>query len=351
MANDRVTSLQVAQVAGVSQSAVSRVFTPGASASKDTREKVLRIAKELGYRPNILARAMITGKSRIIGLVVAYLDNQFYPLAVERLSVALQEKGYHVLVFMSSQEIQSVEDIMKEILDYQVDGIVLASVSMSSDLAARCNDHGIPVVLFNRDQDDDGMCSVTTDNYRGSWEIASHFVVTGHTRIGYIAGFEGATTQRDRELGFRDALEEAGLSLAFREVGGFDYDQARTAALEMFAGRNRPDAAFICNDHMAFAVMDVLRSKLELRIPEDVSIAGFDDVPIAAWPAYDLTSYRQPINRMIAQTVDALLTRIDDSSVPPHKYKLEGELILRGSTRNTRELSVPSTRGRTHDTI
>ena len=336
MANDRITSLEVAKGAGVSQSAVSRVFTPGASVSKITREKVLRAARELGYRPNVLARAMITGKSRIIGLVVAYLDNQFYPLAVEKLSVALQARGYHVLVFMASHDMGSVEDVMKEILDYQVDGIVLASVSMSSDLAARCDDHGIPVVLFNRDQDDTRMCSVTTDNYQGSREIAAHFAEMGHTRIGYIAGFEGATTQRDRELGFRNALEEAGITLAFREVGGFDYVQARAAALEMFAGRNRPDAAFVCNDHMAFAVMDALRSKLELRIPEDVSIAGFDDVPIAAWPAYDLTSYRQPINRMIAQTVDTLLTRIDDSSVPPNKCKLAGELILRGSTRNTR---------------
>ena len=337
MADDRITSIEVARRAGVSQSAVSRVFTPGASASKGTREKVLRAADELGYRPNALARAMITGKSRIIGLVVAYLENQFYPLVVERLSVALQAKGYHVLVFMASQTVGDIQDVMKEILDYQVDGIVLASVSMSSELAARCNDHGIPVVLFNRDQDDEGMCSVTTDNYRGSREIAAHFAGMGHTRIGYIAGFEGASTQRDRELGFRNALEDAGLSLAFREVGGFEYRMARAAALEMFAGRDRPDAAFVCNDHMAFAVMDALRSKLGLRIPEDVSIAGFDDVPIAAWPAYDLTSYRQPINRMIAQTVETLLTRIGDSSAPPRKVKLEGELILRSSTRNTKE--------------
>ena len=337
MANDRITSLQVARRAGVSQSAVSRVFTPGASVSKGTREKVRRAAEELGYRPNVLARAMITGKSRIIGLVVAYLDNQFYPLAMERLSVALQAKGYHVLVFMAAQTTGDVQDVMKEILDFQVDGIVLASVSMSSELAARCDDHGIPVVLFNRDQDDERMCSVTTDNYRGSQEIATHFAKMGHRRIGYIAGFEGATTQRDRELGFRDALEDAGLSLAFREIGGFEYGLARAAALEMFAGHDRPDAAFVCNDHMAFAVMDALRFKLGLRIPEDVSIAGFDDVPIAAWPAYDLTSYRQPINRMVAQTVETLLTRIGDPSVPPHKVKLEGELILRGSTRNTKE--------------
>lgn len=334
MPGERVTSLQVAQRAGVSQSAVSRVFTPGASVSKATREKVTRAAEELGYRPNVLARAMITGRSRIIGLVVAYLENQFYPDVVERLSVALQDQGYHVLVFMSSPTVGDVQDVMRQIIDYQVDGIVLASVSMSSVLAGRCRDHGIPVVLFNREQDDPGMSTVTTNNYLGGRMIAAHFAAAGHKKIGYIAGLEEASTQRDREAGFRDGLEEAGLKLFAREVGEFKYAGARIAALEMFAGRNRPDAVFVCNDYMAFAVMDVIRFKLDLRIPEDVAVAGFDDVPVAAWPAYDLTSYRQPIRRLVASTVDLLLRRIENRDAPPERIRHDGELMLRGSTIN-----------------
>ncbi len=337
MANDRVTSLQVAKKAGVSQSAVSRVFTPGASVSKATRDKVLRAAEQLGYRPNVLARAMITGKSRIIGLVVAYLDNQFYPEAVERLSVALQEQGYHVLVFMAASTVGDVEPVMREIMDYQVDGIVLASVSMSSHLAALCAEAGIPVVLFNRAQEDGRLCSVTTNNYLGGRAIAEHFVDLGHTNIGYIAGFEEASTQIDRERGFVDGLREAGLELSVREVGGFEYAIARAAAFEMFTGPNRPTAAFVANDHMAFAVMDVLRFKLGLSIPGDVSIAGFDDVPIASWPAYDLTTYRQPINRMVARTVETLLSRIADAEVAPERIEIEGEFIVRGSTRTLKE--------------
>lgn len=335
MAGERITSLQVAQRAGVSQSAVSRVFTPGTSVSKATREKVMRAAEDLGYRPNVLARAMITGKSRIIGLVVAYLDNQFYPEVVERLSVALQTKGYHVLVFISRNTADDVQNVMTEILDYQVDGIVLASVSMSSELAKRCHEHGIPVVLFNRVQDDPGMSSVATNNHLGGRAIAALFAKAGHRKIGYIAGMEQASTQRDREAGFREGLEEAGLPLAARELGNFEYGQARAAALEMFAGRDYPDAVFVCNDHMAFAAMDVIRSKLGLRIPEDVAVAGFDDVPIAAWPAYDLTSYRQPINRLVARTVEILMRRIDDRDAAPENVELDGELMLRGSTINT----------------
>ena len=335
MASDptsKVTSLDVARLAGVSQSAVSRVFTPGASASKRTVAKVREAAAELGYRPNVLARAMITGKSRIIGLVVAYLDNYFYPLAIERLSIELQKQGYHVLVFMASNTVGDVQTVMMEILDYQVDGIVLASVSMSSVLAGRCDDLGIPVVLFNRNQADPRLAGVVTDNAEGGRQVAHHLVAGGARRIGYIAGFEGASTQIEREKGFRAGLAEAGAVLHDRGVGNFHHDQARAAALEMFAGRDRPDAVFVCNDHMAFAVMDVLRGKLGLDVPGDVAVAGFDDVPIAAWAAYDLTSFRQPLDAMVARTVETLMERIADDTVPPRQHVLPGRLVARGST-------------------
>ena len=267
MGNDKVTSQDVAKLAGVSQSAVSRVFTPGASASKRTVEKVREAALELGYRPNVLARSLITGRSRIIGLVVAYLENQFYPEAVERLSVALQAKGYHVLVFMASATVGDVDAVMQEILDYQVDGIVLASVSMSSSLASQCHAFGIPVVLFNRDQDDPRLNSVTTDNRAGGRALADHLTGLGRTRIAYLAGFEGASTQRDREAGFREGLAAAGQELFAREVGNFSQAETRDATRAMFGRAERPDAVFACNDHMAFAAMDVLRFELGLRVP------------------------------------------------------------------------------------
>jgi DNA-binding LacI/PurR family transcriptional regulator len=332
--SEKVTSLQVALRAGVSQSAVSRVFTPGASASKSTIDKVRRAAAELGYRPNALARAMITGKSRIIGLVVAYLDNHFYPVVIEKLSVALQEKGYHVLVFMAASTVDDVQAVMQEILDYQVDGIVLASVAMSSDLATQCRANGIPVVLFNRDQDDERLSSVTTDNVAGGRRVAEQLIATGHRRIAYVAGDEGTSTQRDRELGFRSALAAAGQVLHARGVGNFEHPATRAATLAMFAGPDRPDAVFAANDHMAFAVLDTLRSELGIAVPGEVSVIGFDDVPIAAWPAYDLSSYRQPVNQMVAETVTTLIERIGTPETEPRRLRLEGRLILRGSSRN-----------------
>ena len=332
--SSRVTAEQVAQRAGVSQSAVSRVFTPGASASPRTADKVRRAAAELGYRPNVLARAMVSGKSRIIGLVVAYLQNHFYPEALEKLSNELQEQGYHVLVFMASQTAGNIDKVVDEILDYQVDGIIAASVALSSDLTERCRAAGVPIVLFNRSQDGDEISAVTSDNRAGGRKAAEFLLAGGHERIGYIAGWEGASTQRDREAGFLDGLASAGRNLHARTSGSFDTEKARNAAREMFADpTDRPDAVFVANDHMAFAVMDVLRSELGLNVPNDVSVIGYDDVPVAAWPAYSLTTVRQPANRMVAHTVEIILDKIDNANVEPRQVRIDGPLIVRGSAR------------------
>ena len=333
---EKVTSLQVAERAGVSQSAVSRVFTPGASASKKTIEKVRKAAEELGYRPNSLARAMVSGRSRIIGLVVAYLENHFYPEALEILSNALQEQGYHVLVFMTSQRPGNIDDVVEEILDYQVDGIVTASVSMSSNLTRRCIQAGVPVVQFNRFQEGLDITCVTSDNYEGGREMAQFLVAGGHEKIAYIAGWEGASTQRDREAGFRAGLAEQGSALFAREVGNFDSDQARNAANAMFGvpAAERPDAVFVANDHMAFAVMDELRFGLGLKVPEDVSVVAFDDVPPSSWRAYDLTTMRQRANLMVTETVDALMAHIEKpSKFKPRTIAIKAPLIIRGSAR------------------
>ena len=333
MSTRKVTSQDVARRAGVSQSAVSRVFTPGASFSEKTAIKVHKAADELGYRPNVLARSLITGRSRIIGLVVAYLENYFYPEALEKLSNALQAEGYHLLIFLVPRTADDIEDILQEIVDYQVDGIVLASVALSSQLATRCRAAGIPVVLFNRSQDGPQLPTVTSDNYSGGHEIARFLAAGGHCRFGYIAGWEGASTQRDREAGYRAGLREAGFEICAREVGNYQFAVAQEAARRMFAGADRPDAVFVANDHMAFAAMDVLRFEIGLRIPDDVSVIGFDDVPPAAWRAYDLTTVRQEASAMVAETVRMLRANIEDPDTPPRNVCLPARLIPRTSAR------------------
>lgn len=330
--NAPVTALDVARLAGVSQSAVSRVFTPGASASKRTISKVKAAAEQLGYRPNPLARAMITGRTRIIGLLVAYLENQFYPMALERLSRVLQAEGYHILVFMAENHTEQVSEVVQELIDYRVDGIITASVGLSNDITSRLSALGIPVVMFNRGQDDDALSEVTSDNIAGGRRAAEFLIAAGHERIAHIMGWQGSSTGRDRATGFRLAMEEAGRRPHAFVDGMYDRQTAAAAARDLCRAGTRPDAIFVGNDHMAFAVMDELRFGLNLSIPGDVSVIGYDDVPMAAWPSYALTTIRQPVNRMVAATVEALLGHLSGDRTP-RKIRIDSPLIIRGSAR------------------
>ncbi len=329
MAKPSVTSTDVARLANVSQSAVSRTFTSGASVSDSTRSKVLAAAETLGYRPNALARSLISGRSHIVGLVVAYLENHFYSIVIERLSRALQARGYHVLLFMTEPGQQ--DKVIGDILQYQIDGVVLASVTLSSQIAEECAALGVPVVLFNRYIADAQASSVTSDNVDGGYKLARFLVAKGFQRIAYIAGQENASTNLDREQGFVQGLAESGQRLWKREVGDYLFEGAAEAARRLLQSDERPDAIFVANDHMAFAVMDVIRSEFGLRIPADISVVGYDDVPEAAWPAYDLTTVEQPVDEMITAAAEILLEQMEHKVVNPAHRVAEARLVVRGS--------------------
>ena len=167
-----------------------------------------------------------------------------------------------------------------------------ASAAMSSDLAARCEASGVPVVLINRYQDDPRLSAVTSDNIAGGRLVAEFLIAGGHQRIAHIAGWEGASTQRDRERGFLLGLAEAGREMFAREVGNFHYDSTQEAARRMFSKSEIPDAVFVANDHMAMATMECIRDEFGLQVPEDVSIVGYDDVGLASWPSFSSSADR-----------------------------------------------------------
>ena len=325
------TSADVARRAGVSQSAVSRTFSPDGSVSDEMRTRVLAAATQLGYRPNALARAMISGRSRLIALLVAYLDNHFYPLVLEQLSRALQARDYHVLLFMTDPGNQDL--VVQKMLQYQVEGIVMASATLSSSLARECARTGTPVVLFNRYVPSLPASSVTSDNIEGGRQVAQFLVAGGHERIAFIAGQEDSSTSRDREAGFYKGMAECGVTVFARVVGGYRFDGAADAARLLFADTVKPDAIFVANDHMAFAVMDILRGTFGLRIPEDVSIVGYDDVPEAGWGGYALTTVSQPSAAMVEATVSILLEQVENRVVRKRAAVLPCRLVVRGSAR------------------
>ncbi len=327
-----VTSSQVAEHAGVSQSAVSRTFTPGASISPKTRAKVLAAAKDLGYRPNAIARSLITNRSRIIAVVMAYLENLFYPDVLEELGRRLSAENYHMLLFTGFKDRDS-DPVFDQLMQYRVDGIILASTSLSSELAAECAVAGIPVVLFNRTTERDETSSVTTRNREGGRLLGEFLVAGGHTSFGYIAGLENSSTNRDRFGGFQEALAGHGFNDIAVRTGNYSRTEAEAAARELLALPNRPEAIFVANDHMAVAAMDVARYEFGLAIPGDLSIVGYDDVGPARWPSYGITSVTQPIESMVEATVDMLMDQIHSGEIEPQHKVLSGELIVRSSAR------------------
>jgi len=337
MARRKVTSIDVAREAGVSQSAVSRAFTPGASVAAETKERVHKAAISLGYRPNAIARSLITRRSHMIGMAVSYLDNHFYPELVQGISDQCQKRGYHVLLFTAGEG-DAANTELQRALDYQIDGLVLASVSLSSEIANRCHAAGIPVVMVNRVSDAPTASKITGSNELGGRTIAHFLVEGGHRRIAYLAGIEETSTNRDRERGFLAGLAEKNVALHARAVGNYDADQAAKGAVAMMQTPAPPDAIFCANDHMAIAVMDALRHDLGMRVPDDVSIVGFDNVGPAQWPTYSITSFSQPVDAMIEATSETLFEAIEAAvegeAFEAESIELPGALIVRGSSKN-----------------
>jgi DNA-binding LacI/PurR family transcriptional regulator len=341
MAQKNITSDDVAKLAKVSQSAVSRTFTPGASVSEKTRSKVLAAAKKLSYRPNAIARTLVTQQSRVIGVVVAHLDNPLYLDVLESLSKRLQREGLHVLLFMADAE--DADQILQEILQYQVQGILMASVTLSSGLAEECADLGIPVVLFNRIVPGTHASTVSSDNFGGGQRIGRFLLRGGHEKIAYIAGQEESSTNRDREGGFLSALQDAKFDCWQREVGNYDFEEAADATRRLMSGSEVPDAIFVASDAMAISVIDTLRNEYDMQLPDDISVVGYDNIPQAAWAAYSLTTVEQQFTAMIRIAVQTLLRQIQADQVTSESFVLPGDLVIRGSARIPPNLVIENT--------
>ena len=333
MGSVRITASDVARAAGVSQPTVSRVFNRSASVDPDKAERVRAVAKELGYIPNLVARSLNSGNSFRIGIVLAYLKNGFFGEALQRLSKALNAKGYSVTVYFAANRSDEVDAIVDDLLADQVDGIVLASISLSNELVSRVRKSGIPCVLFNRGQRDPDASMVMASNFEGARQATEFLIKAGHRRIAHLAGWREALNGVDRKNGFLAALETANLE----PVACFDCHFRRNVAMEetrrLMATATPPDAIFVATDHMAFGVLEVLREELGLRVPEDVSVIGYDDAPMAGWKTFDLTTVRQPLNRMIEATTALLLNEISDKERLPERIEIPGELVIRGSAR------------------
>ncbi|MDF0541769.1 LacI family DNA-binding transcriptional regulator [Sphingobium sp. H39-3-25] len=322
------TTYDVARLAGVSQSAVSRAFTDGASVSAKMRDKILQAADELGFRPNILARGL-TKKTKIVGVVCGDFDNPFFSTALDRLAAMFAVKGMRILLFPAEPD-TSADAQVSELLSYKVTSVILMAVSLSSDLAAECEAYGIPVVMFNRTAlASRDAFAVTGNNVAGGEAIARHFLATGRKRMAFIAGYPLSSTSAEREHAFMHTLSAAGAGPVRRVVGGYAREGAVAATRELLDDRAAvPDAIFCANDFMAIAVIETLRAEFGLRPGVDCAVAGFDNIPMASWPSFSLTTYSQPIEAMVSE-VERFVDGPESGSA--RHVIVDGELIIRQS--------------------
>lgn len=331
--NEQPTESDVARLAGVSQSAVSRAFTPGASIAERTRERVIEAAESLGYRPNILARSLVKRRSNIIALAIASLQNPFYAQMVTEISERLRSTGRNILLFTAGPD-GLADPSLENVLSFSVQAVITAATTVPPKLAKQCQKAGVPIVQINRDSDVPGISTVRGENRTAGEVIADYLISTHHKNFAFIAGTPFSTTSQARLDGFAARLKDKRQIEPRVEYGDYTFEGAARAARSLFDSAPRPDAIFCASDHMALAVLDVAQREYNLRVPEDVSIVGFDNIPEAGHSAFDLTTYSQPAGALAEEAIRI----IDDQIAHPRRrarlHEVKGDLIIRGSTRN-----------------
>ncbi len=328
----RVTSYDVARHAGVSQSAVSRCFKPGASVSKKMRTRVMKAAKELGYQPNAIARSLITRRSNMVAVVISQQTNLYYPEVLVELSQRFSERGVRVLLFTLEHE-SDIDVMLDQILQYQVDGVVEAA-RLSAKQIDLIEQRGIPLVFYNRSLRDRRVNAVCCDQAEGERSLVDGLVRAGHRSFGLISGPEDSAVSVERTQGALERLKELGINTVTVVSGDYGYESGANGLLELKEKVGTlPDAIICANDVMAIGCLDAARHRLGVKVPDDLSVVGFDGVGPAQWESYNLTTVSQPVGRMTDAAVSMILERVEQPELPPEKRTFSGILIDGGSAR------------------
>jgi LacI family transcriptional regulator len=306
-----VTSVDVAKHLGLSQSTVSRALRGDPSVAPATKERILSTARELGYVPDAAARMMVTRRTHAVGVVVADLTSPIYPVIVESLQNRLLERGYRMVLIRDPDVLPDPEAV--DVLDRAtVDGMIFVSARESSAAVRRVLERGTPVVLLSRDDPSVEVEAVLADDGGAGELVVSHLQTLGHKRIGVVTTLRDRSNGRDREDGFRAAMERHGLRVReewIRHIRLTHEDGVR-AAFEMLDSEDRPTALFCVTDAFAFAALDAA-AQLGIRVPDELSVMGFDDSGPAGWAFINLTTVHQPIPEMSYEAVDRLAGRIE----------------------------------------
>lgn len=325
------TSVDVARAAGVSQATVSRVLTGHPSVSADTRQRVQQAMAAIGYRPNLAARSMKTSRIDTVGVVVARLSNPIYPELLLHLGSALQTASKQMLVWHAES---GGEDAAVAAASHGVvDGVIFSAATSDSVAAVERIASRVPVVLVHRSVRRAKVDQVEVDNRAGGAQVASMFIAARKRRLAIVAGQRNISTVRSREDGFTARVQRVGLPAPLLvRVDHAGYEQGYSAGAEIAAAWPRCDAVFCVNDVIAFGCLDGLRDH-GIRCPEDIWVAGFDDVAMARWTSINLTTVAQPLRTMAEEATRLMLQRLEhrgaEMAASPQRVVLRPALIVR----------------------
>jgi len=342
IAKKSVTIKEVARAAGVSAQTVSRVLNERADVSAETRQRVQKVIADLGYSPNIIARSLIQGRSHTIGVVgygLSYYGPSRTLTGIERRA---NELGYSLLLsLMREPETSTGQNILDNLLMRKVDGIIWAIPEIGEQRAALLKTmHNIPVpVVFINMQPRPGLAVVAVDNFAGGCLAVEHLLAQGRRKVAVITGPDAWLESRQREEGWRSAMLASGLvdppALERLRVAGDWYPESGESGLQQLLSRDPSiDAVFAFNDQMALGALNAAQ-RLSRRVPADLAVVGFDDVPEASYFSPALTTLRQPLIELGSQAVRLLhhmLSLKDEEAFTPEQISLQPELIVRASS-------------------
>jgi len=304
VARSFVTAEDVARLAGVSRSAVSRTFTPGASVSSDVRLRVQAAAKTLGYRVNRLARSLISDQSNLIGVVGANLSLPFMARQLDELSRALLKRGMQCLLLNAAEAEQGITPLIEMILEFRVRAIVVMSGSPPSSIIDECVANGVRVILVNRQADDTETDTIVSDDIGGARVAAERLLQAGCRRIGILGSGARTPSQMRRRLAFEDCIKEAGIAPVVWASGETTYETGMAAAGGLLSSHDL-EGVFCVTDLLALGFLDGARA-MGRRIPANLSVIGFDDILQSAWTPYRLTTIRQSMTDLTESVLAAI---------------------------------------------
>jgi LacI family transcriptional regulator len=334
MARRRVTIRDVARRAGVHASTVSRVMNPGTRGMISPRiaRRVAGVAAALGYRANPIAYGLKTNRSRTVGVLVPDIANPVFPPIIRAIEDVFAEAGYTSILANTDNDRERERTILGNMIARRVDGLILATALRRDPLVDECVADEIPLVLVNRTVERADVSSVTSDDGLGTRLAVAHLAGIGHRRIGYLAGPQELSTGFARRRGFLRGARQAGLSAAPVEVCPAFAEGAGRRAFPLLWARARGLTAVVtANDMLALGCYEALRD-LGLRVPEDVSVVGFNDMPFLEMLRPPLTTVRIPHYQIGARAARSLLARLGDGRIPAERIVLEPELVVRAST-------------------